>query len=157
MLVLRSSAAGADGVALNRPLAARGNRQLAELLLRQTGEEAESLIGPLLAAFGDDLCVYLGGPSEQQSGGLLVHRDGSLEAPLLVIERALIINPGARRRVARGRSRGVARDAHLHRRRACGHRGRRRRPRLTARVPCGLLGLLSDLGAHGGSRIAYVS
>ena len=48
MLVLRSSAAGADGVALNRPLAARGNRQLAELLLRQTGE-AEALVGPLLA------------------------------------------------------------------------------------------------------------
>ena len=134
MLVLRSSAAGADGVALNRPLAARGNRQLAELLLRQT-VAAEALAGPLLAAFGDDLCAYLGGPSEQESGGLLVHGDGSLEAPLLVIKRALITNPGARRRVARGCSRGVARDAHLHRRRACGHRGRRRRPRLTARVP----------------------
>jgi len=89
VLVLRSSAAGADGVALNRPLAARGNRQLAELLLRQTGEEAESLIGPLLAAFGDDLCVYLGGPSEQQSGGLLVHGDGSLEG-------AVEVSPGTR-------------------------------------------------------------
>ena len=46
MLVLRSSAAGADGVALNRPLAARGNRQLAELLLRQTGAaEAHTAAG----------------------------------------------------------------------------------------------------------------
>ncbi|EOD26527.1 hypothetical protein EMIHUDRAFT_205606 [Emiliania huxleyi CCMP1516] len=80
VLVLRSSAAGADGVALNRPLAARGNRQLAELLLRQTGEaEALALAGPLLAAFGDDLCAYLGGPSGQEEGGLLVHGDGSLE------------------------------------------------------------------------------
>ena len=89
MLVLRSSAAGADGVALNRPLAARGNRQLAELLLRQTGA-AEALVGPLLAAFGDDLCAYLGGPSGQEEGGLLVRSDGSLEAPLLVVKRALL-------------------------------------------------------------------
>ena len=88
VLVLRSSAAGADGVALNRPLAARGNRQLAELLLRQTGA-AEALGGPLVAAFGDDLCAYLGGPSEQESGGLLVHGDGSLEG-------AVEVSPGTR-------------------------------------------------------------
>ena len=34
--------------------------------------------------------AYLGGPSGQEEGGLLVRSDGSLEAPLLVVKRALI-------------------------------------------------------------------
>jgi len=108
--VLRSSAAGADGVALNRPLAARGNRQLAELLLRQTGA-AEALVGPLLAAFGDDLCAYLGGPSEQESGGLLVHGDGSLEGAVEVSPGTRIFTGGERaaiEAVAAGRASPLA-------------------------------------------------
>jgi len=110
VLVLRSSAAGADGVALNRPLAARGNRQLAELLLRQTGA-AEALVGPLLAAFGDDLCAYLGGPSEQESGGLLVHGDGSLEGAVEVSPGTRIFTGGERaaiEAVAAGRASPLA-------------------------------------------------
>lgn len=68
----------ASGVAINRPLMAEVTPELAKLLLKQTGE-AGVLAPKLIEAFGAQTCVYLGGPSDQDSGAVLVHGVHSLD------------------------------------------------------------------------------
>jgi hypothetical protein len=75
---LGTGAAGAASVvAINRPLRTEANLKLAELLLKQTGEAAD-LAPKLIEAFGGQTCVYLGGPEDQEAGGVLVHGVHSL-------------------------------------------------------------------------------
>eukprot|EP00747_Dinoflagellata_sp_TGD_P149818 gnl/TRDRNA2_/TRDRNA2_177059_c0_seq3.p1 gnl/TRDRNA2_/TRDRNA2_177059_c0~~gnl/TRDRNA2_/TRDRNA2_177059_c0_seq3.p1 ORF type:complete len:407 (+),score=79.40 gnl/TRDRNA2_/TRDRNA2_177059_c0_seq3:286-1506(+) len=95
VLVLKSTAEGASGVVLNRPLGARLDSRLATLLLKQTGE-AEELADLMVAAFGDKACIYHGGPADEGSGAILVHGFGSLDGAVEVAPGTGIYTGGER-------------------------------------------------------------
>jgi hypothetical protein len=103
VLVLSSGGAGAaSGVAINRPLKVEATPQLAQLLLRQTGE-AGVLAPKLVEAFGGQTCVYLGGPSDQESA-VLVHGVHSLDGAIELAPGTGIYTGGERAAIEAVRS-----------------------------------------------------
>lgn len=95
LVLSNAGGSGASGVALNRPLHGRLNLQFAKLLLKQTGE-ADALAPAFLDAFGTKACVYLGGPSQQEAGAILVHGVHSLEGAVEVAPGTGIYTGGER-------------------------------------------------------------
>uniref|UniRef100_A0A7S0LJD4 Selenoprotein O n=1 Tax=Coccolithus braarudii TaxID=221442 RepID=A0A7S0LJD4_9EUKA len=91
VLVLGVDGSQAEGVALNRPLGRGINAQLAQLLLsgELSSTEAAAAADDFMLAFGREGAVYVGGPSKQREGGLLVHGFGHLEG-------AVEVSPGTR-------------------------------------------------------------
>ena len=62
-----------EGVVINRPLAKSCDRELARLILKGEGAAGPDNVDRFLEAFGGSAAVYLGGPDEQNAGGMCVH------------------------------------------------------------------------------------